>query len=129
MSNRLDYYFRQRVTEAELDLGFAELEQADQNQVADLGFTGVLANAVVSQHAYLCTGSHDYTRPTFDLYAVPIHVESETWLAASVFVGPGVTVGRGAMVGACSLVLKDVPAGMICAGNPLRVLRQRPVQS
>ena len=51
MSNRLDYYFRQRVTEAELDLGFAELEQADQNLAADLGFTGVLANAVVSQHA------------------------------------------------------------------------------
>jgi hypothetical protein len=51
MSNRLDYYFRQRVTEAELDMGFAELEQADQNLAADLGFTGVLANAVVSQHA------------------------------------------------------------------------------
>src|ERR1700687_1922497 len=51
MANRLDYYFRQRVTEAELDLGFAELEQADQNLAADLGFVGVLANAVVSQHA------------------------------------------------------------------------------
>ena len=51
MSNRLDYYFRQRVTEAELDLGFTELEQAGQNHAADLGFTGVLANAVVSQHA------------------------------------------------------------------------------
>src|SRR4051812_28960073 len=51
MSHRLDYYFRQRVSEAELDLGFSQLEQADRDLSADLGFTGVLANAVVSQHA------------------------------------------------------------------------------
>ena len=83
-------------------------------------------NAVVSQHSYLCAASHDYERPTFDLYAKPIHVESEAWIAACVFVGPGVTIGRGAVVGASSLVLKDVPAMMMCAGNPLKVLRARP---
>ncbi len=82
-------------------------------------------NAVVSQHSYLCTGSHDYTRLTFDLYAVPIRIEPEAWVATHVFVGPGVTVGRGAIVNACSVVLKDVPAGTICAGNPLKVLRLR----
>ncbi len=63
MSNRLDYYFRQRVTEAELDLGFAELEQADQNQAADLGFTGVLANAIVSQHAPVADLTVDVSGP------------------------------------------------------------------
>ena len=82
-------------------------------------------NAVVSQHSYLCAGSHDYTSPTFDLYAKPIHIESEVWLAAHVFVAPGVTVGHGAVVGACSVVLKDVPALMVCSGNPLRVIRPR----
>lgn len=51
MADRLDYYFRQRVTEAELDLGFELLERADRNLAGDLGFVGVLANAVVSQHA------------------------------------------------------------------------------
>src|SRR5512141_2284057 len=51
MANRKDFYFRQRVTEAELDSGFADLEQADHDLAADLGFAGVLANAVVSQHA------------------------------------------------------------------------------
>jgi len=90
-----------------------------------LGEITIGESAVVSQLSYLCTGSHDYTRPTFDLYAVPIHIESEAWLAANVFVSPGVTVGRGAIVGACSVVRKNVPAGMICAGNPLKVLRQR----
>ena len=63
MANRLDYYFRQRVTEAELDLGFAELEQADQNLGADLGFTGVLANAVVSQHAPVADLTTDISGP------------------------------------------------------------------
>lgn len=85
--------------------------------------------AVISQHSYLCTGSHDYTRITFDLYALPIVVESEAWVAAHVFIGPGVTVGHGAVVGASSVVLKDVPAQMICAGNPLKVLRPRPTQA
>lgn len=51
MANRKDFYFRQRVTEAELDSAFADLEDADHNLAADLGFTGVLANAVVSPHA------------------------------------------------------------------------------
>ena len=51
MANRKSFYFRQRVTEAELDSAFADLEDADRNLAADLGFTGVLANAVVSPHA------------------------------------------------------------------------------
>src|ERR1700759_4565018 len=51
MSNRKDFYFRQRVTEAELDAAFADLEDADHHLVGDLGFVGVLAGAVVSPHA------------------------------------------------------------------------------
>jgi hypothetical protein len=51
MADRLDYFFRQRVTETELDLGFELLERADRNLAADLGFVGVVAGAVVSQHA------------------------------------------------------------------------------
>lgn len=63
MANRRDYFFRQRVTEAELDDGFAELEKADQNLAAELGFTGVLANAVVSQHAPVPDLSADVSGP------------------------------------------------------------------
>lgn len=63
MANRRDYFFRQRVTEAELDDGFAELEKADQNLAADLGFVGVLANAVASQHAPVPDLSVDVSGP------------------------------------------------------------------
>lgn len=51
MANRKDFFFRERVTEAELDSAFADLEDADHNLATDLGFVGVLANAVVSPHA------------------------------------------------------------------------------
>jgi len=51
MSARKNFFFRQRVTEAELDAAFDDLEDADHNLAGDLGFTGVLANAVVSPHA------------------------------------------------------------------------------
>jgi putative colanic acid biosynthesis acetyltransferase WcaF len=94
-----------------------------------LGEITIGDNSVVSQHSYLCTGSHDYTQTTFDLYAVPIHIEPEVWVAANVFVGPGVTIGRGIIVGTSSVVLNDVPAGIICAGNPLTLIRPRPISS
>jgi putative colanic acid biosynthesis acetyltransferase WcaF len=101
----------------------------DHVTLYSLGEITIGENVVVSQHSYLCTASHDYTRPSFDLCTKKIHVDSEAWVAANVFVGPGVTIGRGAVVGACSLVLNDVPSMMICAGNPLKVLRARPTLS
>lgn len=51
MANRLDYYFKQRVTEAELDLGFSYLEQADRYILADLGILGIVKNMAVVQHS------------------------------------------------------------------------------
>ena len=97
----------------------------DHATLYTLGEIAIGENTVISQHAYLCAASHDYTRPAFDQFAKPIHIESEVWIAANTFVGPGVTIGRGAVVGACSVVLKDVPQKVVCAGNPLRVLRAR----
>ncbi len=82
-------------------------------------------NAVVSQHSYLCTGAHDYHRSTFDLYASPIRIGAESWLAAEVFVGPGGTVGRGTVVGVRSTVLVDLPTGMICFGTPAKPIKPR----
>jgi hypothetical protein len=63
MSNRKSYFFRQRVTEAELDAGFDDLEKADHDLAGDLGFTGVLANAVVSQHAPVADLTVDVSGP------------------------------------------------------------------
>lgn len=77
-------------------------------------------NSVVSQEAYLCTGSHDYHESSFSLVSSPITIEPESWVAARSFIGPGVTIGRGAIVGACSVVLRSVDSGAIVAGVPAK---------
>ncbi|MEI8194627.1 MAG: putative colanic acid biosynthesis acetyltransferase [Phycisphaerae bacterium] len=80
---------------------------------------------VISQNAFLCSATHDYTNPIYPLTGKVIVVESDTWIAADVFVAPGVTVHQGAVVGARAVVTKDVPPWSVVAGNPARVIKER----
>jgi len=82
-------------------------------------------NVVVSQKTYLCAGTHDFRTPSFDIQAFPIVIEDEAWLAADVFVAPGVTVGKGAVVGSRSSVFSDLPEMMVCIGSPARPVHAR----
>ena len=82
-------------------------------------------HTVVSQFTYLCTGSHDYERPDMPLTFAPIDIGSECWVAADVFVGPGVTISDGAVVGARSVVVRSVPAWTVAAGHPARPIKAR----
>ena len=75
--------------------------------------------------SYICTGSHDYTSPTFDIYAEKIVIESEAWVATDVFVAPGVLIGSGAVVGARSSVFNNVPPGVVYVGTPARFVGTR----
>ena len=80
---------------------------------------------MVSQHAHLCAGSHDYRHPSFPLLRPPIIVGADCWVAADAFVGPGITLGDRAVVGARAAVFADVPPGTVVGGNPARVLKRR----
>lgn len=80
---------------------------------------------VVSQGAHLCTGSHDYSLESFPLFAKPISIGADAWICAEAFIGPGVNIGEGAVIGARSVVTQSQPAWMVCAGNPARPLKQR----
>lgn len=84
--------------------------------------------SIVSQKSYLCTASHDYQQPDFPLIAGAIRVEAKAWVAADVFVAPGVTVGEGAVVGARSSVTRDVPPWTVVAGNPARIIKAREIE-
>lgn len=79
----------------------------------------------ISQGVYLCTGSHDPRRTTFDLIVQPIVVEDQAWLAARSVVLPGVTIGRGAVIAAGSTVPRDVAAGIVAGGCPAKPLKPR----
>jgi putative colanic acid biosynthesis acetyltransferase WcaF len=80
---------------------------------------------VVSQGAHLCAGTHDVDDPHFQLLARPIFIYDHAWVAAEAFVGPGVTIGEGAVLGARGVTVKDLPAWTIWAGNPARLIRSR----
>ena len=57
-------------------------------------------------------------------YNMPVHIGRNCWLGAGVIVMPGVTIGDNAVIGAGSVVTKDVPANVVAVGNPCRVLRE-----
>jgi putative colanic acid biosynthesis acetyltransferase WcaF len=80
---------------------------------------------MVSQGAHLCTGSHDYETPNFQLFTRPIHIEADAWICAEAFLAPGVTIGEGAVIGARSVVTRSQPAWMVCAGNPCKPIKPR----
>ena len=61
----------------------------------------------------------------YDLeYGAPITIEDGVWLAGNVKVCGGVTIGRGSVIGAGSVVTRSVPAGVVAAGSPCRVIRE-----
>ncbi len=91
----------------------------------NLGEIRIGSNVVVSQKSYLCTGSHDYQTIDFTIFSIPVILEDECWLATDVYVAPGVTIGKGTVVGARSSVFKSLPAGKICMGSPAKVIRDR----
>lgn len=80
---------------------------------------------VISQGAYICAGTHDYTKKGFPLLTKPIIIENEAWIATDAFVHPGVTIGEGSVVGARSVVTKDTPPWMVCAGFPAKPIKER----
>ena len=83
--------------------------------------------AVISQGAYLVTGTHDYTKVGFPLITMPIHVGDQAWIAAEAFVHPGVTIGEGCVIGARSVVTKNMPDWMVCAGHPCIPIKIRTI--
>ena len=87
------------------------------------------ARSVVSQGSHLCAGTHDYTRPDLPLMKPPITIQHQAWICADAFIGPGVTVGEGSVVGARAVVVKDVEPWTVVAGNPARYIKKRELDS
>ncbi len=81
--------------------------------------------AIISQGTHICAGTHDYNKPDFPLITSPILIDDQAWVAAEAFIHPGVTIGKGAVVGARSVVTKDMPEWMVCAGHPCKPIKPR----
>ena len=120
-------YIRSSVTIAvpwNLSVG-ANSAVGDHAILYTLGPIRIGERVTISQYAHLCAGTHDYTLPDLPLLRPPIVVEDDVWIATEVFVGPGVSIRKGVVVGACAAVFGDLPPWMVCVGNPARPLKQR----
>lgn len=91
----------------------------------NLGRITLRRGANLSQNCHLCAGSHDFNRWSMPLVTAPIVIGENAWLAADVFVGPGVTIGELCVVGARSVVVRDLPPRKICVGHPCRPVKDR----
>lgn len=97
----------------------------EQTYLYNLAPITIGSNVSISHRSFFNTGGHDYNKTTFDIFAKPIVIEDECWITSEVTISPNVTIGKGAIIGARSLVLKDMPSGMICYGNPAIPIRER----
>ena len=86
-------------------------------------------NAIVSQDVTLCGGTHDITDPRFQLITKPIVIGEGAWVAANAFVGPGVNIAAGSVVGACGVVFKDTLEKGIYIGNPAQLIKMREIKN
>lgn len=93
--------------------------------IDNLGPVTIGSNACISQGAYICTGSHDWSSPTFDLIVKPITIGDGAWVATKSTVGPGVTVGEGAVLGLGSTTSKDLEPWCVYSGAPAEFVRKR----
>ena len=91
----------------------------------NLARISILRGANISQNCHLCAGTHDHSRWSMPLVARPIVVGENAWLGADIFVGSGVSIGELCVVGARSVVVRDLPPRTVCAGNPCRVIKDR----
>ena len=81
--------------------------------------------AIVSQGAHLCSAGHDIRDAHFQTMAQPITIGTRAWVAAEAFVGPGVTIGEGAVLGARGCAFCDLEPWTVYGGNPARALKSR----
>ncbi len=85
------------------------------------------SNTMLGPNVVLATAGHPIL-PTLRKYSLqynlPIHIGKNCWLGAGAIVLPGVTIGDNTVIGAGSVVTKDIPSNVVAVGNPCKVLRQ-----
>ena len=98
----------------------------DRANAYTLGPVIMRARSTAAQESYLCTGTHDFSKHVLPLQTATIEVGEDAFVGARAFIMPGVSIGARAIVGSCAVVTRDVQPDAIVAGNPAKVIGQRP---
>jgi putative colanic acid biosynthesis acetyltransferase WcaF len=93
--------------------------------VYSLGEVSIGRSVTLSYRSHVCAGTHDLNDPALPLLRPPVSIEDGVWVGTEAFIGPGVRIARGAIVGARAVVVKDVASLDIVGGNPARVIGRR----
>ena len=83
-------------------------------------------HVMIAPNVVIATGTHPIhpgLRRKEAQFNLPVHIQDNVWLGAGCLVMPGVTIGENSVIGAGSVVTKDIPANVVAVGNPCRVLR------
>lgn len=95
----------------------------DRTNIYSLDKIEVREHATIAQEAYICTGTHAFDQQTKNLITSPIIIEAHAFIGARAFIMPGLVIGKGAIVGSCSVVTKSVLPYATVAGNPAKVIK------
>jgi len=95
----------------------------DEVMILSLDRVVLGSHVCLSQRAFLCTGSHDYTKASFDLITRPIVMGDGCWVGAQAFIGPGVVLRENTVCAAGSVVVKSAGPNELIGGNPAKVIR------
>lgn len=85
-------------------------------------------NCTVSEGAFICCASHNISSNANEQVHKPIVMQNRSWVAAEAFVGMGVIIGEGAVVGARAAVFKDVEPWAVVGGNPAKFIKKRIIE-
>lgn len=94
-------------------------------EIYNLGHVTLRERCVVSQHTYVCAGTHDLADPQLPLLVGDIEIGREVFIGAKALILPGVRIEEGAVIGAGAVVGRDMPEWTICAGNPCKPIKER----
>lgn len=98
---------------------------ADGVKIYNQGEINIGSKTIVSQGAHLCSSTHDYNDPVHPIVLSPINIGRNVWICADAFVGPGITLGEGTVIGARAVICKDTEVWCVYVGNPAIKVNER----
>ena len=101
----------------------------DRANVYTLGEIEIFENATIGQEVYLSTGTHAFDRESMNLITSKITIQANVFIGARAFIMPGITIGEYSIVGACSVVTKDVEPWTVVGGNPAKFIKVREIKN
>lgn len=95
--------------------------------ILDCGKVIIGDNVLIAPNVGIYTAGHPlHYEPRYEgyEYAIPIIIGNNVWIGGNVIINPGVKIGDNSVIGAGSVVTKDIPADVVAVGNPCKVLKQ-----